>query len=104
MLQVPESPVKVAGTIKEFELDSIDPEDWKFPAQYTVPRSLLRSFSPHVLYAWCALQQAIEEAHLDRADLRIQTLDYILPQEWSMRSIHKHFEKMDRRGLWYVTH
>ena len=27
MLQVDESPVKVAGTVKEFEVDSSDPED-----------------------------------------------------------------------------
>jgi len=99
MLQVPESPVKVAGTIKEFELDSSDPEDWSFPAQYTVPRTLLRSFSPHVLYAWCALQQAIEEAHLDQADLENTDTGLYTSSGGSMRSIHKHFEKMDRMGV-----
>ena len=64
MFQVPESPVKLAGTINEFDLSSPDAEDWSFPSRYTIPRSLLRSFSPHVLYAWCAVQQAIEEANL----------------------------------------
>jgi 3-oxoacyl-[acyl-carrier-protein] synthase-1 len=99
MFQVPESPVKVAGTIKEFNLDSIDPEDWKFPSQYTVPRSLLRSFSPHVLYAWCALQQAIEEAHLDQTDLMNTDTGLYTASAGSMRTIHNHFEKMDRRGV-----
>ena len=36
-LQVPESPVKIAGTVKGFEVDSTDPEDWKYPQEYKVP-------------------------------------------------------------------
>ena len=88
MLQVPESPVKVAGIIKEFELDSSDPDDWSFPAQYYIPRTLLRSFSPHVLYAWCALQQAIEEAQLDKADLENTDTGLYTSSGGSMRSIH----------------
>ena len=63
MLQVEESPVKVAGTVKEFDVDSSDPEDWKYPEKFRVPRATLRSFSPHVLYAWCALKQACFKAH-----------------------------------------
>ena len=66
MLQVDESPVKVAGTGKEFEVDSSDPEDWVYPSHYHVPRAIIRSFSPHVIYAWCALRQAIEDANLNR--------------------------------------
>ena len=46
MLQVAESPVKVAGTIDEFDLDSNDPEDWQFPSQYKIPRSPEELFTP----------------------------------------------------------
>ena len=99
MLQVPESPVKVAGTIDEFELDSSDPEDWKFPSEYKVPRSLVRSFSPHVLYAWCSLQQAIKDANIDSQDLQDPESGIYTASGGSMRSIHKHFEKMDRNGV-----
>ena len=99
MLQVAESPVKVAGTIDEFDLDSNDPEDWQFPSQYKIPRSRLRSFSPHVLYAWCCLQQAIEEAKLDHSDLHDPSAGIYTASGGSMRSIHKHFEKMDRNGV-----
>ncbi len=99
MLQVNDSPVKVAGTIKEFDLDSTDPEDWIFPSHYRVPRSLLRSFSPHVLYSWCAMQQAIEEANLSQSDLGDRDTGLYTASGGSMRSIHKHFEKMDRRGV-----
>ena len=45
MLQGEDSPVKVAGTVKEFEVDSSDPEDWIYPSKYRVPRATLRSFS-----------------------------------------------------------
>ena len=63
------SPVKVAGTVKDFDVDSSDPEDWIYPAEYVVPRATIRSFSPHVLYAWCAVKQAIQDASLSDEDL-----------------------------------
>lgn len=99
MLQVEESPVKVAGTVKEFDLDSSDPEDWIYPSKYRVPRATLRSFSPHVLYAWCALQQAIEDANLSEEEIQDPGSGLYTSSGGSMRSIHKHFEKMDRRGV-----
>ncbi len=99
MLQVNESPVKVAGTVKEFELDSSDPEDWIYPQQYRVPRATLRSFSPHVLYSWCALQQAIEDANLSEQDIQNPESGLYTSSGGSMRTIHKHFEKMDQRGV-----
>ena len=99
MLQVDESPVKVAGTVKEFEVDSSDPEDWIYPAEYRVPRATLRSFSPHVLYSWCAMQQAIKDANLAEEEIQDPDSGLYTSSGGSMRSIHKHFEKMDRRGV-----
>ena len=99
MLQVDESPVKVAGTVKEFELDSSDPEDWIYPAEYRVPRATLRSFSPHVLYSWCAMQQAIKDANLAEEEIQDPDSGLYTSSGGSMRTIHKHFEKMDRRGV-----
>ena len=99
MLQVDESPVKVAGTVKEFEVDSSDPEDWIYPQQYRVPRATLRSFSPHVLYSWCALQQAIKDANLTEEDIQHHESGLYTSSGGSMRTIHKHFEKMDQRGV-----
>ena len=99
MLQGEESRVKVAGTVKGFEVDSSDPEDWIYPPQYRVPRATLRSFSPHVLYAWCALQQAIGDANLTEEDIQDPESGLYTSSGGSMRSIHKHFEKMDKRGV-----
>ena len=98
-LQGDDSPVKLAGTVKEFNLESSDPEDWTYPKEYRVPRATLRSFSPHVLYAWCALKQAIEDANLTEDEFRTRKSGMYTSSGGSMRSIHKHFEKMDARGV-----
>ena len=98
-LQVESSPVKVAGTVKEFDLESTDPEDWTYPAAYQVPRTLIRSFSPHVLYAWSAVRQAIEDAGLSQEDLSNPDSGLYTASGGSMRSIHKHFQKMDDLGV-----
>jgi len=98
-LQGDDSPVKLAGTVKEFNLESSDPEDWTYPKEYRVPRPILRSFSPHVLYAWCALKQAIEDANLTEDEVQDPDSGMYTSSGGSMRSIHKHFEKMDARGV-----
>ena len=98
-LQGDDSPVKLAGTVKEFDVESSDPEDWTYPDQYRVPRATLRSFSPHVLYAWCALQQAIKDAGLSEEEIKDPEAGMYTSSGGSMRSIHKHFEKMDARGV-----
>jgi len=66
--QKPEIPVKVAATIKGFSADSFDPEDWTYPERYRIKRELIRSMSSNVLYAYCAMLQALEDAKLSEAD------------------------------------
>lgn len=67
--QKPEIPVKVAAPVLGFETASNDPEDWTFPQRYTIKREILRGMAPHGVYAWCAMQQAIEDARLSDADV-----------------------------------
>ena len=62
-------PVKVAAPVRDFRLDETDPEDWSFPARYTIRREIIRSMAPNGVYAWCAAQQAIEDAGLSEADV-----------------------------------
>ena len=62
----PELSVKVAGTVKEFAVDSPSWRDWRYPARYDLPRDTLRSLAPHGLYALCATEQAIADAGLSR--------------------------------------
>lgn len=68
--QRPEVPVKVMGTIKGFDTASIEPEDWTYPANYSIRRELLRSMAPHGLYAHCATVQAIADARLTEGELQ----------------------------------
>jgi 3-oxoacyl-[acyl-carrier-protein] synthase-1 len=66
--QKPEIPVKVAAPIKDFVTESTDPEDWIFPARYSIKRELLRGMAPHGVYSYCAMLQAVEDAKLSEAD------------------------------------
>jgi 3-oxoacyl-(acyl-carrier-protein) synthase len=62
---LPALSTKVAGTVKEFVVDSPSWRDWRYPARYQLPRETLRSLAPHGLYALCATEQAIADAGLD---------------------------------------
>jgi len=65
----PSLAVKVAGTIKGFSFPTTNWRDWRWPAQFSVDRELIRGLAPHGVYAVCALQQALAEAGLDRSQL-----------------------------------
>ena len=65
----PQLSVKVAGTVKEFVVESPSWRDWRYPARYELPRDTLRSLAPHGLYALCACEQAIADAGLTGGDL-----------------------------------
>jgi 3-oxoacyl-[acyl-carrier-protein] synthase-1 len=67
--QKPEIPVKVAAPVKGFQTDSYDCEDWTYPTRYRVKRELLRGMAPNALFAYCAMQQAIEDAQLAESDV-----------------------------------
>lgn len=68
-LDNPGLPVKVAGLIREFEVESPSWRDWRYPDRYRFPREVLRGLSPHGLYALCAVEQALADAGLGTADL-----------------------------------
>ncbi|MBL9210005.1 MAG: beta-ketoacyl-[acyl-carrier-protein] synthase family protein, partial [Opitutaceae bacterium] len=60
----PNLPVKVAGTVKDFTVESPSWRDWRYPARYSLPRETLRSLAPHGVYALCATEQALADAGL----------------------------------------
>lgn len=60
-------PVRVAGTIKDFDTRSDHFSEWRWPARYTFTREMLRSLPPHGLHARCAIEQVIAEARLTPA-------------------------------------
>jgi 3-oxoacyl-(acyl-carrier-protein) synthase len=65
----PRLPVKVAGTLKGFSFPTPNWRDWRWPAEFSVDRELLRGLAPHGVYAVCALEQALADAGLTAAEL-----------------------------------
>ncbi|HJT81601.1 MAG TPA: beta-ketoacyl synthase N-terminal-like domain-containing protein, partial [Chthoniobacterales bacterium] len=63
-LDRPGVPVRLAGTVKGFEFPELRSDEWRYPDRYQIPRGELRSMSPNVVYAYCAMQQAIADAKL----------------------------------------
>ncbi|MDP0501347.1 MAG: beta-ketoacyl-[acyl-carrier-protein] synthase family protein [Verrucomicrobiota bacterium JB022] len=63
------APVKVVGTVKEFDLYSDTWTLWKVPERFAVRREFLRSLPPHGVYAVCALNEALADAGLQPEDL-----------------------------------
>jgi 3-oxoacyl-[acyl-carrier-protein] synthase-1 len=55
-------PVKVVGTIKGYNADSYDCEDWTYPSRFSLKRDILRGMAPHGLYTYCAMLDAIADA------------------------------------------
>ena len=98
-LQSEDSPVKVAGTIKGFDTASMDPEDWVYPDEYQLRRDVLRSFSPHVLYAWCAVQQAIKTYSLQIEDISNENTGMYIASAGSMNRIFRNFQQLEDRGV-----
>ncbi len=60
----PNVPVKVAGTVKGFSVESANCRDWTWPAPYDLQRETLRGMAPHGVYAYCATHQALADAGL----------------------------------------
>lgn len=61
----PSLPIKVVGTIKEFDAGTPNWRDWRYPSHYDIPRESLRGLSPHGLFALCAIEQALLDAKLN---------------------------------------
>jgi 3-oxoacyl-[acyl-carrier-protein] synthase I len=66
----PAIPVKVAGPITGFAVDSPSYRDWSWPGTFSLPRETVRGMSPHGVYAFHAFEQAIADAGLTHAELR----------------------------------
>lgn len=95
----PDTPVSLLGTIKDFEVDSIDFEDWTFPERYRIKREILRGLAPHGVYAYCAMLQAIEDADLTPEDVSNPQTGLYAASAGSPFLMKRNFEKMDNHGV-----
>ena len=93
-LDNPDLPVKVAGTVRDFAVESPSWRDWRYPARYQFPREVMRGLSPHGLYALCAVEQALADAGLDPADLRTGSTGLYCASAGSAFLLHHNLAQM----------
>lgn len=96
---VEQSPVSVLGTVKGFNTESLDPEDWTYPDDYSIPRTILRGLSPHGLYAHCAMEQAIASSHLSPEEISNARTGLYSSSVGSTRMIFQYLDRMHKVGV-----
>jgi 3-oxoacyl-[acyl-carrier-protein] synthase-1 len=96
--QKPDIACKVVGTIKGFMTDSVDPEDWTWPAAYEIKRETIRSMAPHGLYAHCAFLQAVGDAKLADADISNRETGLFAASGGSPMLTYYHHDRMLKLG------
>ncbi len=97
--QKPDVPVKVAGTIKGYDTDSFDCEDWRYPSRFAVKRDILRGMAPHGLYAYCAMLDAIADAKLSTADVSNRDTGLYAASGGSPHLLGHYLQRMNTLGV-----
>jgi 3-oxoacyl-[acyl-carrier-protein] synthase I len=92
-------PVKVAAPVRDFKTDTTDQEDWIFPARYNIRREALRGMAPHGVYAYCAMQQAVEDAKLTESDWSNTLTGLYAASGGSPFLLGHHLERMRKMGV-----
>jgi 3-oxoacyl-[acyl-carrier-protein] synthase-1 len=95
----PNIPARVAGLVKDFDIESTDPEDWKFPDIYKIKRETLRGFAPHVLFGYCALTQAIADAKLGPEDVSHPDTGLFTASAGSAMMLHHNLSRLEKHGV-----
>jgi len=95
----PDTPVKLAGTVKGFQFPTSYFEDWTFPAEYKLTREQLRPMAPNSLYAFCAMQQAIAEAKLSPDQVSNPRTGVMCASGGSMWLAYDNYKTMLARGV-----
>lgn len=90
----PAVPVKVAGTVPDFEVTSPSWRDWRWPARYEIPRETLRALAPHGVYAVCAVEQALADAQLGRDQITDGATGLYCASAGSAFLLHHHVAQM----------
>lgn len=91
-------PVKVAAPIREFATTDPDPEDWTYPERYRIRLDALRTMAPHVLYAHCALTDALADAGLERDAVSDPRTGLFAASGGSGVRIYNHLKRLYEQG------
>lgn len=92
-------PIKVAGPVKDFDVSSLDPEDWTMPKD--MPRlrlEQLRSLPPHGAYAIYATHSAIKDAGLTEEEISSPLTGMYTASSGSSTMLFHNLERMHRMG------
>lgn len=90
--------VKLAGTVKGFDVSSADFEDWTLPAPYQIRRDVMRSLPPHGPYVHVAMAQAIECAGLGGGDISNLDTGMYTSSGGSTRLVHQNTTRLHQLG------
>ncbi len=92
-------PVKVVGTVKEFDTSALQWGGWSWPDGYTFGREALRGMPPHGLYALCAAEQVVADARLTPAELTAEDTALFCASAGSPRLLRAFLNQMhESRG------
>lgn len=94
-----DSPVRMAGTLEGFQCATTNPIDWTVPAPFSIPRELGRTIAPHLLFAYWALQEALQDAGIEPASLTLKNAGLYAASAGSPLLLHHHVSHMqESRG------
>jgi 3-oxoacyl-(acyl-carrier-protein) synthase len=62
-------PDLVCGSVEGFDVGGVEPRDWTFPGSRSLDPAFLRGLPPHGAYALVALEEALDQAGVDRGGL-----------------------------------
>jgi 3-oxoacyl-[acyl-carrier-protein] synthase-1 len=89
----------LAGTVKGFSIKGTQCDDWTYPPDYAIDRTQLRSMSPHVVYGWCAMKQAIADAGLGEEMVSHPRTGAMCASGGSMSVIYENLDVLVKRGV-----
>ena len=98
-LDRPDIPVKLAGTIKGFSFPTHRSDSWEFPPGLEIPRTHLRSMSPHGVYAYAAMNEAIADAGLPPTAISNPRTGMMCASAGSTRMLYRNVEQMLNDGV-----
>ena len=92
-------PVRLAGLVGGFDVESHDPEDWKLPADMPQLRmDQLRSLAPHCAYAIYATAQALADAKIDPQTLSDPRTGMYTASSGSPANLYINLDKLKKLG------
>ena len=97
-LDLPISPVRLAGTIKGFSFPSEDYSSWSYPKHIPLTRKELRSMSPHVVYAYAAMHETIGDAALSPETVSNPRTGLTSASSGSAMMLYRNVGNMLRKG------